>query len=140
MALLLELADYSRNQISSVPEEISCTSRLRQWGVPGDNSSIKAPVMNTVLQKQTSKGIHCTLHDPSVGQTQSLENMRKTLQSGFQNIDKKVRFSHCISDESLGTINTRFGEFLVGSPLSYQLSPVEPTTTLLTNITKKELI
>ena len=66
---------------------------MRQWGVPGDNSSIKAPVMNTVLQKQTSsKGIHCTLHDPRVGQTQSLENMRKTLQSGFQNIDKKLDF------------------------------------------------
>ena len=39
MALLLEVADYSLNQLKSVPEEITCTSRLRQWGIPGVSSS-----------------------------------------------------------------------------------------------------
>ena len=57
MALLLELADYS---LTSVPEEISCTSRLSQWVIPGDSSAVKAPVIDTVVQKQTSsKGIQC---------------------------------------------------------------------------------
>ena len=40
MALLLELADYSLNQFKNVPEEISCTSRLRQWVFLG-NQHIK---------------------------------------------------------------------------------------------------
>ena len=32
MGLLFEIADYSLHQLSKVPKEISCTSRLRQWG------------------------------------------------------------------------------------------------------------
>ena len=64
MALLLELADYSLSQFKSVPEEIACTSRLRQWGVPGETMQ-KAPVMETTVQKQpSSKGITSTLYDP----------------------------------------------------------------------------
>ena len=63
MALLLELADYSLSQFKSVPEEIACTSRLRQWGVPGETTQ-KAPVMETNVQKQpSSKGI-TTFYDP----------------------------------------------------------------------------
>ena len=64
MALLLELADYSLSQFKFVPEEIACTSRLRQWGVPGETMQ-KAPVMETTVQKQpSSKGITSTLYDP----------------------------------------------------------------------------
>ena len=44
MALLFKIADYSLNQLECVPEDISCTSRLRQWGVSGESSN-KAPVM-----------------------------------------------------------------------------------------------
>ena len=55
MALLLELADYSLNQFTTVPEEISCTSRLRQWGVPGGNSRPKSRVMQTIVKKHVSK-------------------------------------------------------------------------------------
>jgi len=51
MALLLEIADYSLNQLSTVPEEISCTSRMRQWGVSGEHSRPKSPVMETVVKK-----------------------------------------------------------------------------------------
>lgn len=36
MALLFELADYSLNQFKIVPEEIACTSKSRQWGIPGE--------------------------------------------------------------------------------------------------------
>ena len=48
-ALLLKLADYSLSQFTSVPEEIACTSRLRQWDVPGKNHA-----------KSTSNGKYCS--------------------------------------------------------------------------------
>ena len=34
MTLLLELADYSLNQLVCVQREISCTSKNRQRGIP----------------------------------------------------------------------------------------------------------
>ena len=52
MALHLELLDYSLKQIKCVPEEVACTSIVRQWSVPGE-SSYKIPVMETIVQKQT---------------------------------------------------------------------------------------
>ena len=65
MALLLELADYSLSELKYIPEEIACTSRLRQWGIPGVISISKAPVMETTIQKSISnKGISSTLYDP----------------------------------------------------------------------------
>ena len=36
MGLLFEIADYCLHQLSKVPEEISCTSCLRQWGIPSE--------------------------------------------------------------------------------------------------------
>ena len=51
MALLFELADYSLNQLREVPEEISCTSKLRQWGIPVKSSKSKEPVMNLTIHK-----------------------------------------------------------------------------------------
>ena len=52
MALLIELADYSLNQLNEVPDEISCTSKLRQWGLPIKHSNIIEPVMNQTIHKQ----------------------------------------------------------------------------------------
>ena len=43
MALLFELADYSLNQLETVPEEIACTSKSRQWGIPGQSAVTKEP-------------------------------------------------------------------------------------------------
>ena len=66
MALLLELANYSLQNLKSVPEEVSCTSKGREWGVPGENGkyNYKAPVMKSVIQKNEIKGIQSTLYDP----------------------------------------------------------------------------
>ena len=36
MALLLELADYSKRGSKQVPEEKVCASVARQWGIPGN--------------------------------------------------------------------------------------------------------
>ena len=60
MALLLEIADYSLHQYQVIPEEIACTSRLRQWGLPG-KSKAQAPVLETTIQKSVDKkGISST--------------------------------------------------------------------------------
>ena len=60
MALLLEVADYSVHNIPGIPAEVACTSRLRQWGVPGKSKS-EAPVRQTIIQKAVDKkGISST--------------------------------------------------------------------------------
>ena len=67
MALLFEFADYSLHQLKVVPEEVACTSKLRQWGVPSEKFKYPQPVMNTSVQKQgKSKGISCTVYDPRI--------------------------------------------------------------------------
>lgn len=125
MALLLELADYSSNQLKTVPEEVACTSRGRQWGVPGE-TSVKAAVMDTTVQKSTSKrGISLTLYDP------------RDLASKNRNIGFLCSVPNSVLENE--TINTRYGQFLVGSPLSFHLSPVGFCTNILTNITKIEM-
>ena len=65
MGLLFEIADYSLHELSKVPEEISCTSRLRQWRVPVEKYTPKSPIMQTVVKKLPIKrGISSTLYDP----------------------------------------------------------------------------
>ena len=61
MAVLFELAEYSLNQLDRVPEEISCTSKIRQWGgggVPGEKRSAKEPIMNCDIVKTYGKKRH----------------------------------------------------------------------------------
>ena len=51
-------------RVKSATEEITCTGRLRQSSVPGENMQ-KALAMETPFQKQpSSKGIESTLYDP----------------------------------------------------------------------------
>ena len=97
MALLLELADYSLNQLTTILEEISCTSRLRQWGVPGQ-ASYKSPVMETTVQKETtSKGISSTLYDPRVVSEFSINEERLLdFQETLIAKSKNIGFACCI--------------------------------------------
>ena len=55
MALLFELADYSLNGLIKVPEEISCTSESRQWGVPSENKCFKDPAMTSPIRSGGDK-------------------------------------------------------------------------------------
>ena len=55
MALLLEITDYSLNELKVVPQDVSCTSKLCQWGIPNTNQKSKEPVMNTDIQNVESK-------------------------------------------------------------------------------------
>ena len=135
MALLFELADYSLHQIKVVPEEVACTSKQRQWGVPGDKFKYPQPVMNTAVQKQgTSKGILCTVYDPRINSLQDNNKERiETLNDSIRSKDMRIGFGHVI-DQTLPTSSNKFGNFSVGSPLSYQLSTFESNFKVVSNI------
>ena len=136
MALLLELADYSLSQFKSVPEEIACTSRLRQWGVPGETMQ-KAPVMETTVQKQpSSKGITSTLYDPRKVDDRAI-NWEKInlLKERLAERNNKTPFVTSVPPKCDGKKgNTRYGMFQIGSPLSFHLNPVGFTTNFITII------
>ena len=66
MALLLELADYSMKFLKKVPTEISCTSKQRQWGIPGEKNISKAPIMSSTIKRENNKRgiyLHCMTLD-----------------------------------------------------------------------------
>ena len=135
MALLFELADYSLNQLCEVPEEIACTSKLRQWGIPGKSSNAKEPVMNLTIHKQyDKKGISCTLYDPRINDSRQNAAWRfQDLALKLKEKDLRIGFAH--SDPTQTAMkNTKYGEFVIGSPLSFQLAPTESNIKFITNI------
>ena len=98
MTLLFEFADYSLHQLKVVSEEVACTSKLRQWGVPSEKFKYPQPVMNTSVQKQgKSKGISCTVYDPHINSNRDniTERITKMSQS-IKNKDTKIGFGHVI--------------------------------------------
>ena len=67
MALLLDLADYSLRGLKKVPQEKTCTSVARQWGIPGNKDLPKPPVMSNTTKKEAEKqGISSILYDPRI--------------------------------------------------------------------------
>ena len=80
MALLFEIADYSLKGLTEVPQEVSCSSQARKWGIPGESDSFKEPIMSKVVCKDINKkGVNPTLYNP-----------RNT----FDNIDFSVSLKH----------------------------------------------
>ena len=125
MALLFELADYSLQGLQVVPTEISCTSKKRQWGVPTDKQKYPLPIMSTKVFGEKNKGVACTLYDPRRHSSKSGEGISertKRLKEALKSKDPRIGFAHILNLETSETETTKFGEFLVGSPLSYQLS------------------
>ena len=138
MALLLELADYSLRGLKKVPEEKACTSVARQWGIPGNKDLPKAPVMSTTIKKQADKqGISSTLYDPRiyVDNERFMQKVKK-FKLQIMNIDKRIGFGHCIPHETVDYVNTKYGDFPLGSPISFHLQPIEDNFHILSNITK----
>ena len=118
MALLLELADYSLRGLKKVPEEKACTSVARQWGIPGNKDLPKAPVMSTTIKKQADKqGISSTFYDPRiyVDNERFMQKVKK-FQLQIMNIDKRIGFGHCSPHETVEYVNTKYGDFPLGSP------------------------
>ena len=135
MAILFELADYSLRGLRTVPKEKACTSTLQKWGVPGENSShLKEPVMKTTVQKSVSKkGIRCTVYDPRLNiNKDKFEKKNRTIAEFIKLYGQEHWFCSLHST----CFNSRLCENFVGSPLSYQLQPVEFNFKVLSNIRK----
>ena len=137
MALLFEIADYSFHGLKHVPEEIACTSRPKQWGVPGE-ASHKKPVALTTVQKSVDKRkISSTLYDPRKKKSADKYGERK-LQAETISINKNIGFACCVPPRDKWNIitNTPHGQFVNGSPLSFHLNPIVFDRDVHTNICK----
>ena len=102
-ALLLELTDYWLREFQSVPEEIACTSRIRQWGIPGKTMQ-KTTVMETAVQKEpSSEDIISALYDPREVNDRAIIwekiGIRKELPAERNN---KEPFVNCVSPKCYG--------------------------------------
>lgn len=137
MALLFEVAGYSLQSLTTVPAEIACTSKLRAWGVPGQKEIVKQPVMKTTLIADVNKkGVHPTLYDPRLNfNLLACKTEILTMQNELSTINKHIGYAHVIPNEfKIDTEYTEYGAQYIGSPLSYQLLPVERSFKILTNI------
>lgn len=143
MALLFEIADYSLKGHKMIPHEVACTSRTRQWGIPGKSiQAPKAPIMATTIQKLPSKrGISSTLFEPRKEQhvldtNDAIETFKKRLEK----IDSRMGFVCAIPPKEAWTEvrETPHGNFIVGSPLACHLHPIGFDRTVTTNIATLE--
>jgi hypothetical protein len=137
MALLLELADYSTKLLKKVPTEISCTSKQRQWGIPGEKKRYKAPIMSSIIKKENNKrGIKSTLYDPRLLFNEQYMNLKVLeIQKKLIEVNYKIGFAHVVPPiHTYKYVNTRFGPFPTGSPLSMHLQVVEPHFEIVSNI------
>ena len=57
MALLLELADYTLNQLDCVPEQIASTSKNRQWGIPSEAKIFRDPIIKSPIRSDSEKKV-----------------------------------------------------------------------------------
>ena len=135
MALLYEIAEYSLNQPTEVPQKKACTSALRKWGVPGNKEVVKETVMRTTLTSSDhKKGIPTTLYDARLNfnQIKNVPSMLK-LKSQLCKIDKNIGFAHVIPDTPVLDDNslTKYGLQMLGSPLSHQLAPIYTNFSIL---------
>lgn len=139
MALLFELADYSLNELKLVPEEVACTSKNRQWGVPSDKFKYPKAVMSTSLSRTGEdldiKGITCTLYDPLKNSDENFQSRLQRLSEQIQEKDVRIGFGHVI-DTELPISSTGFGNFSIGSALGYQLAPFEENFEILSSVKK----
>ena len=125
MALLFQIADYSLHLLQTIPDEVSCTSKKRQWGVPADKQKYPLPVMSTKVIGEKKKGVSSTLYDPRINQNknETVQDLKiKSLKATLCKQDNRIGFAHVINTENPTKEVTKYGEFYVGSPLSYQLA------------------
>ena len=92
MAMLYKIADYSLHSLKYVPLELACTSKIRQWRVPGEKYCRKALLMETIIQKRKkSRGITCTLYDPRRNKnTAVLRKSAMDLKAKLQSKDSRI--------------------------------------------------
>ena len=126
MALLFELANYSLRQLKTIPEESACTSKQREWGVPSYKKKYALPVMSTNIHGNTNKkGVSSTPFDPRLNENK-IEHKQiariKILQDELHKKDNKIGFAHVVDMQEKTYESTKYGSFMVGSPLPNQLA------------------
>lgn len=137
MAMLTELAEYSLLQLRTIPEEISCTSRAREWGIPRTFSGkmYKSAIMDMAVNKMKvdqyknpKLGVESTLYEARAGNSKHIDHVAvQQLKSKLSNIDPHIGFACTITPDNDNTkyVRTKFGPSPVGSVLSYQVSITE---------------
>ena len=97
----------------------------------------KALAMETPFQKQpSSKGIESTLYDPRKVDDRAI-NWEKIniLKERLTERNNKTPFVTCVLPKCDGKkVNTSYGMFQIGSPLSFYLDPVGFATNIMINI------
>ena len=96
-------------------------------------------MMSAIIKKQADKqGISSTLYDPRiyVDNERFMQKVKK-FKLQIMNIDKRIGFGHCIPHETVEYVNTKYGDFILGSPISFHLQPIDDNFHIPSNITKK---
>ena len=134
MGLLFEIAEFSLHQQKEVPEEMAFTSTSRQWGVPSDIYKYPRSVMNFSMHKRSeTRGVSCTLYNPKINEDKNfVERVAKTHINVVKK-DKRIGYGH-VMNFSMSKVSTKYGDFMTGSPLSYQLSTFENNFKIISNI------
>ena len=92
--------------------------------------------MNQTIHTQYDKrGISCTIFDPRINNSRINSDIRFTdLQEKLKEKDWRIGYAHVNDPSQTAMKNTKYGEFVIGSPLSFHLATTESNTKLLTNI------
>ena len=137
MALPSEIAKYSLNQLTDIPQEKACANVLRKRGVPRNKEVVKETVMRTTLiSRDQKKGIPPTLYSARFifNQTRNVPSILKLKCQLFQ-IDKNIGFAH-LPDIQVSDNNslTMYDLQLLESPLSFLLPPIDINFLILSNL------
>lgn len=123
------------NKFDHIPDELSCTSLPRQWGIPRTSvlkpstamnhtqHSPKSELYSTVRRKR--QDIACTLFEGRTDKTKELsttdvEKLKLFLEADFPDMPMSY-----ILQVNTAKVSTQFGEVSDFSPLSYQLANYE---------------
>ena len=114
-------------------EEISCTSKNRQWGIPSETQTIKDPIIKSPIRRdKDKKGVSSAFYDPRRCET----NIHKISDFQTKRIEKdeSIGFAHAIYLNLVTKSKTQYGDFIIGSTSSHQLLPLESNITVIMNI------
>ena len=142
LALMFKLCKFSlfgckfTEDLSSDSDQqakLACTSQLQQWHKKGGGANIcPEPVMEMVINKtrldeeQARCGVKCNLYEARMKVTHSKTD-KQNLKIELSKINPNMGFSQMLvdEDEARPTVQTKFGNCVVGSYLSYQVGFTE---------------
>lgn len=123
VGLLYFLAHMKSSGFKSIPSDVLKTSLPQTWHVPRGDKLQGSAVDNVVLCGYSPKdptkqprGLRSTLYNPIKGEFPEVHD----LCDAFSNIDNSILLMSVIENTEPPKLETRFGKFVKGSPLSYQ--------------------